>query len=154
MRGHDESDGAIDAGEFLDGDGVFDVAESGAAVSFREDDAQQAEFGQLRNDFGGKARGFVPFHDVWSDFRLREIAYGALELLLFVAEGEVHAGPRVHPNGRKTGARWGPRRLARVAWFASAMLPVSHGSMRSARCAGEKVNGPGAEKADSSLRSE
>jgi len=59
---------------------------------FREDDAQQAEFGELGNQFGRKARGFVPFHDVRRDFRLREIAHGAPELLLFVGQGEVHAG--------------------------------------------------------------
>ena len=140
VRGHDEPDGAIDARQLLDGDGVFDIAEAGAAVSFREDDAQQAEIGQLGNDFGGKLRGLVPFHNVRSEFRLREIAHGALELLLFVGEGEVHAGPRVHPNGRKTGARWGPRQLARVTGFVCAMLSVSHGSMRSARREGEKVN--------------
>ena len=94
MRGHDESHGAIDARELLDGDGVFDVAESRAAVRFREDDAQQAEIGQLGNDFEGKVRGFVPLHDVRSDFRLGEIAHGALELVLLVGEGEVHAGPQ------------------------------------------------------------
>ena len=48
------ADRAIDAREFFDGDGVFDVAEPGAAVILREDDAQQAEFGQLGNQFGGK----------------------------------------------------------------------------------------------------
>ena len=120
VRGHDESDGAIDARELLDGDGVFDITESGAAVSFRKDDAEQAEIGQLGQQLRGKLRGFIPFHDVRSDFRLREIAHGALELLLFVGEGEVHAGPF-------------------RALFRGADL-VSHGSMRSARCAGEKLN--------------
>ncbi len=92
VRGHDERDRSIHARQFFDGDHVFDIAEAGAAVVFREEDAQQAEFGELGNEFGGKARGFVPFHDVRGDFRLREIAHGALKLLLFVGEGEVHAG--------------------------------------------------------------
>ena len=36
VRGHDESDGRIDARELFDDDGVIDVAESGAAELFRE----------------------------------------------------------------------------------------------------------------------
>ena len=92
MRGHDQRDRAIDARELLDGDYVFDIAEARAAVMFREDDSQQVEIGQLGNEFRGKLRGFVPFHHVRSDFRLREIAHGALQLLLFVGEGKVHLG--------------------------------------------------------------
>ena len=92
VRGDDERHRAIHARELFDGDGVFDIAKPRAAVFFREDNAEQAEFGELGDQFGGKARGFVPFHDVRRDFRLREVPHGALELLLFVGEREVHAG--------------------------------------------------------------
>ena len=36
-------------------------------------------------------RGFVPLHDVWSDFALGKFADTFPEMFLFVAKREVHA---------------------------------------------------------------
>ena len=99
---------------------VFDVAESRAAVFFRENHAQQAQFGRAWGSVPqGNLRRFVPLHDMRGDLRFGEFADGAAELLLFVGQGKIHA------------------RLG--ALFRGADL-VSHGSMRSARREGEKVN--------------
>ena len=86
VRGHDQPHRAIDARQLLDGDDVLDVAQAGAAVLLREDDAQQAQLGELGNQFRRETRGFVPLHDVRSDFRFGEFADGAAKLLLFVGQ--------------------------------------------------------------------
>src|SRR5579862_5111947 len=93
VRGDNDADRAVHAREFFDGNHVFDVAEASAAVFFRENDAEQAHFGKLGNDFDGKARGFVPHHDMRGDFAFGEFADAAAELLLFVGELEVHGNP-------------------------------------------------------------
>ena len=51
VRGNEKADGAIDAREFFDDGGVFDVAEAGAAVLLRENNAHQAHFGELWEEF-------------------------------------------------------------------------------------------------------
>ena len=81
VRRDDDADRAVDAREFLDRSGVFDVAEAGAAVFFGKDDAEQAHFGELGHDFGWKVRGFVPLHDVRGDFAFGEFADAAAQLL-------------------------------------------------------------------------
>ena len=59
VGGDEEADGAVDAGKFFDDGGVFDVAETGAAVFFGKDDAHEAHFRRVW--------GEVP----WGSARLR-----------------------------------------------------------------------------------
>ncbi len=89
VRGHDQPDRAIDACELFDHRRVLDVTKPRAAVLLRKNHAHQAHFAELRNQFGRKLRGFIPFHDVRSDFRFGEFAHAAAKLLLLVGEGEV-----------------------------------------------------------------
>ena len=89
MSGDEKPDGTIDAGEFLNHRCVFDVAEAGATVVFRKNDAHQAHLAQLGENFSRKMRGFVPLHDVRSDLVLGKFADGLAELLLFLGEREI-----------------------------------------------------------------
>ena len=73
VRGDDDADGAVDARKFFDGDDIFDVSETRAAVFFRENYAEQAEFGEFGDQFLREMRCFVPLHDVRSDFALPRI---------------------------------------------------------------------------------
>ena len=92
VGGDDDADTAVNAREFVDRDGVLDVAEASAAVFFGEDDAEEAHFGELGHDFGWEFGGFVPLHHVGSDFAFGEFADAAAELSLFVGEGKIHVG--------------------------------------------------------------
>ena len=98
VRGDDQTDRAIDAREFFDGDDVFGVAEARAAVGFRKNHAEQTHLSELGNDFGGEARGFVPLHDVRRDFGGGEFAHTAAQFLLFGGEREIQSRScsRVH----------------------------------------------------------
>jgi hypothetical protein len=49
VRRDDDADRAVHARKFLDDDGVFAIAHSGAAVFLRENHAEKAHFGQLGN---------------------------------------------------------------------------------------------------------
>ena len=91
VRRDDDADGAVHAGKFFDGDDIFDIAEPRAAVFFRENDAEQAELREFRDNFLREMRGFVPLHDVRSDFGFGEFADGAAKLLLFVGERKIQA---------------------------------------------------------------
>src|SRR5271166_1835309 len=90
VRRDEQSYRTVDAREFFDDRGVFDVAEAGAAVLFGEDDAKEAHFGELGKEFEGEVRGFIPLHDVGADFAFGEFADGFTEMVLFVGEGEIH----------------------------------------------------------------
>ena len=69
--GDDDADGAVDGGEFFDGEHVVDVAEAGAAVLGREDDAEQAHCAELLHDVEGELAGFVPAERRWARSRAR-----------------------------------------------------------------------------------
>ncbi len=86
VRGDDDADRAVHARQFLDDDGVFEVAHSRAAILLRENYAEETHFGELGNDFRGECRGFVPFHYVGGDFAFGEFADGAAKVLLLVGE--------------------------------------------------------------------
>ena len=90
VRGYDDADRAVHAGEFFNGDYVFDVAEAGATIFFGKDDAEQTHFGELGHDFAGKVGDFVPLHDVRKDFAFGKFANAAAELVLFIRKREVH----------------------------------------------------------------
>src|SRR5580704_12692909 len=90
VRRHEQANGAVHTGEFLNSRGVFDVAQARAAVFLRKNDTQQAHFREFGQNFRGKVRDFVPFHDVWADFALGEFADGLSEALLFVGKREIH----------------------------------------------------------------
>ena len=91
MRRDDEADGAIDAREFFDDRGVFDVAKASAAVFLWENDAQQAHFAEFGKQFQREMGGFVPLHDVRSDFALGKFANTFAQVVLFVGKREIHA---------------------------------------------------------------
>jgi len=86
VRGDDDADRAVNARELFNGDDVFDVTQTRAAVLFRENDAEQAHFREFGHDFNGKVRGFIPLQDVRGDFALGEFTDAAAELLLLVGE--------------------------------------------------------------------
>ena len=90
VSSNEEADRAVDSRKLFDDGGVLDVAESGAAVFFGKNNAQQAHFRKLRENLARKVRGFVPLHHVRSNFALSEFADGLAELLLFVGESEIH----------------------------------------------------------------
>ncbi len=76
--------------QFLDDDGVLDVAEPGAAQLLREDRAHVAELAEFANDFEREDLRFVPLHDVGRDFGLGEFADGLAQLELFGRVVEIH----------------------------------------------------------------
>ena len=90
VRRDDDADRAVHAREFFDGGDVFDVAHAGAAVLGRKDNAQQAEFAEFLDRRQREFAGFVPLHDVGSDFALGKFAHTFLQLKLFVVELEIH----------------------------------------------------------------
>ncbi len=90
VGGHDDADRAIHAREFLDDDGVLDVAEPAAAKFFGEDGAHVAELAELPDDFERKGLRFVPLHDVRGDLRLGELADGFAQVNLFRRVLEIH----------------------------------------------------------------
>ena len=90
MCGDDQANGAVDARDFFDGGGIFDVAEAGAAILLGENDAEKAHLRELGHDFHGKVRDFIPLHDVRRDFAFGKFANAAAELLLFIGKVEVH----------------------------------------------------------------
>ena len=92
VRGDKQADGTVYTCELFDGGGVFDVAESGAAVLLGENDAHQAHFGQFGKYFRGEMGDFVPLHYMRSDLSLGKFADGLAEVLLFVGKSEIHEG--------------------------------------------------------------
>ena len=90
VGGHDDADRAIDAREFLDDDGVLDVAEPGAAQFLGEDGAHVAELAEFPDDFEREGLRFVPLHDVRGDFRLGELPDGLAQVDLFRRVLEIH----------------------------------------------------------------
>ena len=73
VRGDDDADRAVHARQFFDGDGVFDVAKARAAILFRENHAEQAQFGELGNDFRRESATLRPTPSRAARFRLRRI---------------------------------------------------------------------------------
>ena len=104
VRGDDDADGAIDGGELFDGEHVVDVAEAGAAVFGREDDAEEAHLAELFDDVVGEFGGFVPAEDVGGDFAGGEVANFAAEGFLVFGEGEGE-GERRWREGRNGWSR-------------------------------------------------
>jgi len=93
VRRDDQADGAIDAGEFFDGDHIFGVAEARATIGLWKNHSEQAHFGKLRNDLRGKTRGFVPLHYMRKDFGCGKIAHAAAQLLLLIGKRKIHLHP-------------------------------------------------------------
>src|SRR5205085_5292949 len=63
-----------------------------------KNNAKEAHFTEFRHNFAGKARSFVPLHDMRSNFSFGELADTAAELVLFVGEGEIHGVLAVLPQ--------------------------------------------------------
>ena len=80
MGGDDDADRAIDARELLNDDGVFDIAEPGAAVLFGEDGAHVPEFAEFFDDGEGEDLVFIPLKDMGRDFGFRKFADSTAEL--------------------------------------------------------------------------
>ena len=90
MRGHDDAHRAIHARQFLDDDGVLDVAQPGAAELFGKDGAHVAELAQLADHFEREDLVFIPLHDVRRNFGLGEFPHGFAQLDLFGCVFEIH----------------------------------------------------------------
>ena len=88
VRGDREADRSVDGREFLDGKNVINVAETGAAISGRDDDAQQTHAGKFLDHFEGELARFVPGRDVRRDFARGEGANFAAKVLLVFSEDE------------------------------------------------------------------
>ena len=88
VGGDGEADGAVDGGEFFDGQRVIDVAEACAAVLRREDDAEQAHCAELLDGGDGELAGLVPRRDVGCDLARGEVADLAAQVFLFFSQYE------------------------------------------------------------------
>ena len=93
VRGHDDAHRAIHAREFLDDDGVLDVAEPAAAQFFGEDRAHVAELAEFADDFEREGLRLVPLHDVRRDLGFGELPNGLAQLNLFRRVLEIHGVP-------------------------------------------------------------
>ncbi len=93
MCSYDDADRSVDARELLDGDDVLDVAHARAAEFGGKNGAQQAETAEFLDGLHGKARGFVPLHDVRGDLFFGEFADAAAQVVLLVGKLEIQASP-------------------------------------------------------------
>src|SRR5882724_11006585 len=91
MRRDDDAYGPVDARKLFDGDRILYVAEAGAAILLGKNHAEQPHFGELRHDFQREVRGFVPFHDMRSDFAFSESANRFTKLLLLLRQGKIQS---------------------------------------------------------------
>ena len=90
VRGHDDAHRAIHAREFLDDDGVLDVAQAGAAQLLGKNRPHVAQPAQLADHFEREDLPLIPLRDVRRDFRFREFPDGLAELDLFRSVLEFH----------------------------------------------------------------
>ncbi len=88
VRGHDDPDRAIDGRKLLHRQRIVHVTQTGATKLYREDDAHQAHLAQLLHHLERELAGFVPAHDIGSDFARREITNLLAQLLLLVGQGK------------------------------------------------------------------
>ena len=88
MRGHDDSDRAIDGGYLLDRHHVIDISESCAAQFVRDQHAQQPHPSKLLYDGRRKLARLVPLHDMRCDFLGGKGAYLSAQLLLLLGQAE------------------------------------------------------------------
>src|SRR2546423_15383787 len=87
-------DGAPDSGitarlPFVDL-GVFNIAQAAPAVGFGDEDAEDAEFGELRPEFDGEVRRFVPLGNMRLQLGFSKFTDGTFDLLLFFVQLEIH----------------------------------------------------------------
>ena len=90
VRRHDQRNARVDARQFFNHDGIFDIAEASAAKLFGEDGAHDAHLPSLLNDFQGENLALVPFQNVRRNLSLGEITDGLFELDLLRRIFEVH----------------------------------------------------------------
>ena len=84
MRRDDQSNRAVYARKFFDNDGIFQVAQPGAAILFRENNSKQSHLAKLWNDFLRKLRSFVPLHDVRRYLSFGKLPHRSLKVLLLI----------------------------------------------------------------------
>ena len=110
----DDPDAPAGAGQLLDGDGVGQGVEAGAAELLRVRDAQQAQLGRLADDLVRELALALQLVGDRHDLALGEVAHRAPDLFVLRAEGEVHARtpfadsvglePVTRPGGESTSA--------------------------------------------------
>jgi hypothetical protein len=103
VRGDRDRDARVHARELLDRDRVAEVVRAAPAVLLRVRDAHQAELAELRDDLVGEALLAVELLGDGADLAVREVAHQPPDLLLLLAQVELHAAPdaiaRARPRG-------------------------------------------------------
>src|ERR1035437_5808297 len=92
MGGDDDADRSIDAREFFNNDGVFDVSQPAAAEFFREDGAHVAEPAEFADDFEREGLRLVPLGDERRNLGFGEFPNRFAQLDLFRGVLEIHGG--------------------------------------------------------------
>jgi hypothetical protein len=91
VRRNRDRDRGVDARQLLDRDRVRHGVGAGAAILLRDRDAHQPELGELRHEVVRKAPFAVELLGDRRDASLGELAHGAAQQLLLVAQLVVHA---------------------------------------------------------------
>ena len=91
MRRKGDRDGGVDARELLDRDRIGHGVAAGAAVLLGDRQAHQPELAELCDELVREAGLAVELLGDGRDLRLRELADGAPDQLLLVAELEIQA---------------------------------------------------------------
>src|SRR5438270_388740 len=91
VRGHAESEAAVDDAELLDHIDVVDVRKMRAAILVGNRHAEHSELARFAEDVSRKMLRLVPLHQVRLDLALGELAHHLLDLLLLFGQAEVHA---------------------------------------------------------------
>src|SRR6185295_7276239 len=98
VRGDADAHRGIDARKLRDDDDVFDVAEPGAAVLLRKDDAEEAQLPRLRHHLARELLALVDLVDERVHLAAGELPRGLLNGALLLGERKVHerssSGPR------------------------------------------------------------
>lgn len=88
--GYRDADRSIHTRKLFNRCGIFDIAQTGASILLRKQNAQQTESAQLWLQLGGKMLSLIPFHHMRRDLCFSEFAYAHLHLQLLVSKFEFH----------------------------------------------------------------
>ncbi len=90
VRGYNQRDAGIDARQFLDDDGIFDITEPGPAEVFRKYGAHHSEFAGFLDYIQRKDLILIPLQNVRRNFGQREFMNCFAKLYLLRRVFEVH----------------------------------------------------------------
>ncbi len=102
MGRNPQPDTTVGRSDLLENQSVFDVTERRASEFLRDDDPQQAQFGQLGEHLARKVLTFVPVNRVGCDLAPGEFTNHVPDRQLVLVEFEVHRPPLVS-RGHCTG---------------------------------------------------